>query len=445
MPKLPDFPKSLMESPLPTSNTSSYSDRLGDLSSPSLLDPLALHRKILAQNNKAALPTLPSSSSPSSSSSGLVQAAAAASAGGIAPSPSLYEMAALTQELDTQAITTKAKEVLLANNVGQKLFGESVLGLSQGSPKPWHMLSIKGREPFIRMQLWLNDPQNIEKLALLKSEKLAKRKRGLTAGSGASGDSNSSDRSSPADTSELSDQPIKKPAHSSARSKRRVSKWPSPWTLSLQRLHGARSISNWFHNHRMRLKQQLPGAAENLAILSGKEGMAFDPIKFRLLFHQRLIDISGNASASLAATAAAGNSEESMTTGNEGLDLRARHQSGDEEDEESSSTHPPIQSSGNSSSGSSSRSRRKAAAPQWVRPEWMEESGELSEKTTPNHNNNNSSSSSTNSPSSKSEPSTPSEEEEDEPMEAAAEDEEDCEEEIDAAAAAALSPRRRRE
>ena len=38
-----------------------------------------------------------------------------------APTPSLYEMAALTHELDTQAVTTKVKEILLANNVGQKV------------------------------------------------------------------------------------------------------------------------------------------------------------------------------------------------------------------------------------------------------------------------------------------------------------------------------------
>ena len=31
-------------------------------------------------------------------------------------------------------------------------------------PKPWHMLSIKGREPYVRMQLWLKDPNNVEKL-----------------------------------------------------------------------------------------------------------------------------------------------------------------------------------------------------------------------------------------------------------------------------------------
>ena len=38
-----------------------------------------------------------------------------------APSQSLYEMAALTHEMDTQAVTTKVKEILLANNIGQKV------------------------------------------------------------------------------------------------------------------------------------------------------------------------------------------------------------------------------------------------------------------------------------------------------------------------------------
>lgn len=60
-------------------------------------------------------------------------------------------------------------------SLGQRLFGESILGLTQGSvsdllsrPKPWHKLSLKGREPFVRMQLWLNDPQNVEKLRDMK-------------------------------------------------------------------------------------------------------------------------------------------------------------------------------------------------------------------------------------------------------------------------------------
>ena len=91
--------------------------------------------------------------------------------------PSMYEIAAMTTELDTLAITSKVKEVLQFHNLGQKLFGEAVLALSQGSvsellskPKPWHMLSLKGREPFIKMHMWLNDPHNLEKLRLFQSE-----------------------------------------------------------------------------------------------------------------------------------------------------------------------------------------------------------------------------------------------------------------------------------
>ena len=37
----------------------------------------------------------------------------------------VYEMAALTQDLDTQMITTKIKETLLANNIGQKVRSSS--------------------------------------------------------------------------------------------------------------------------------------------------------------------------------------------------------------------------------------------------------------------------------------------------------------------------------
>lgn len=68
--------------------------------------------------------------------------------------------------------------------LGQRLFGESILGLTQGSvsdllsrPKPWHKLSLKGREPFVRMQLWLNDPHNVDKLRdMKKMEKKGKLK-----------------------------------------------------------------------------------------------------------------------------------------------------------------------------------------------------------------------------------------------------------------------------
>ncbi|KAJ3604275.1 hypothetical protein NHX12_029016 [Muraenolepis orangiensis] len=87
----------------------------------------------------------------------------------------IQELVAMSSELDTYAITKKVKEVLTDNNLGQRLFGESILGLTQGSvsdllsrPKPWHKLSLKGREPFVRMQLWLNDPHNVDKLRDMK-------------------------------------------------------------------------------------------------------------------------------------------------------------------------------------------------------------------------------------------------------------------------------------
>ena len=56
-------------------------------------------------------------------------------------------------------------------SISQRLFGEHVLGLSQGSvsdllarPKPWSMLTQKGREPFIRMKIFSEDPEAVKKL-----------------------------------------------------------------------------------------------------------------------------------------------------------------------------------------------------------------------------------------------------------------------------------------
>ena len=98
------------------------------------------------------------------------------------PPPSVFEIAAMTQELDTLEITTKIKEVLQFNNLGQKLFGEAVLCLSQGSvsellskPKPWHLLSLKGREPFIKMHMWLIDPLSVSRLRLYQDQLKGKR------------------------------------------------------------------------------------------------------------------------------------------------------------------------------------------------------------------------------------------------------------------------------
>ncbi|KAL0610768.1 Homeobox protein cut-like 2 [Plecturocebus cupreus] len=77
--------------------------------------------------------------------------------------PEQYELY-MYREVDTLELTRQVKEKLAKNGICQRIFGEKVLGLSQGSvsdmlsrPKPWSKLTQKGREPFIRMQLWLSD------------------------------------------------------------------------------------------------------------------------------------------------------------------------------------------------------------------------------------------------------------------------------------------------
>ena len=133
MPKLPDFSRcGLLEPPMLPSSlrfgmnmppvsgipSSPGQDMLLDRSPP-ILDPLAIHRKLLSQQ-KAIRGTNGGGLTPTGnnlSSSGLANMMG----GNIPPSPSLYEMAALTNELDTQTVTTKVKEILLSNNVGQKV------------------------------------------------------------------------------------------------------------------------------------------------------------------------------------------------------------------------------------------------------------------------------------------------------------------------------------
>ena len=65
----------------------------------------------------------------------------------------------------------QVKESLSQFSISQRLFGESILGLSQGSvsdllarPKQFHMLTQKGKEPFIRMKMYLDDENAVHKL-----------------------------------------------------------------------------------------------------------------------------------------------------------------------------------------------------------------------------------------------------------------------------------------
>uniref|UniRef100_A0A8B9G5N2 Homeobox protein cut-like n=1 Tax=Amazona collaria TaxID=241587 RepID=A0A8B9G5N2_9PSIT len=199
----------------------------------------------------------------------------------------IQEIVAMSPELDTYSITKKVKEVLTDNNLGQRLFGESILGLTQGSvsdllsrPKPWHKLSLKGREPFVRMQLWLNDPLNVEKLRDMKKlEKKAylKRRYGLmSTGSDSESPSTRSECASPSlQPQDLSLLQIKKPRVVLAPEEKEALKkayqlepYPSQQTielLSFQLNLKTNTVINWFHNYRSRMRREMlvEGAPDN--------------------------------------------------------------------------------------------------------------------------------------------------------------------------------------
>ncbi|XP_078277721.1 homeobox protein cut-like 2 isoform X3 [Rhinoraja longicauda] len=190
----------------------------------------------------------------------------------------IQEMVAMSSELDTYTITKKVKEVLTDNNLGQRLFGESILGLTQGSvsdllsrPKPWHKLSLKGREPFVRMQFWLNDPFNVEKLRdMKKMEKKAylKRRYGLiNAGSDSDSPSTRSESVSPGVQQQVFHHyQVKKPRIVLAPEEKEALKnaylsepYPSQQTIESLASHLNRKTStviNWFHNYRSRVRRE---------------------------------------------------------------------------------------------------------------------------------------------------------------------------------------------
>ncbi|XP_069004291.1 cut-like homeobox 1b isoform X2 [Embiotoca jacksoni] len=189
---------------------------------------------------------------------------------------SIQEMVAMSPELDTYAITKKVKEVLTDNNLGQRLFGETILGLTQGSvsdllarPKPWHKLSLKGREPFVRMQLWLQDPHSVEKLMDMKRlEKKAYMKRRLSSLSdGHSVDGGLVGPDYVQGSQSPGQQHLKKPRVVLGPEEKEALKrayqqkpYPSPKTieeLASQLNLKTSTVINWFHNYRSRIRREL--------------------------------------------------------------------------------------------------------------------------------------------------------------------------------------------
>uniref|UniRef100_A0A8C9R056 Homeobox protein cut-like n=1 Tax=Scleropages formosus TaxID=113540 RepID=A0A8C9R056_SCLFO len=190
---------------------------------------------------------------------------------------SIQEMVAVSPELDTYVITKKVKEVLTDNNLGQRLFGETILGLTQGSvsdllarPKPWHKLSLKGREPFVRMQLWLSDPRNVEKLMDMKRmEKKAymKRRHSSVSESQPVDSVPTGGDFGPGSSPQHQQHQLKKPRVVLAPEEKEALKrayqqkpYPSPKTieeLANQLNLKTSTVINWFHNYRSRIRREL--------------------------------------------------------------------------------------------------------------------------------------------------------------------------------------------
>lgn len=200
--------------------------------------------------------------------------------------------------------------------------------MSQGSvsellskPKPWHMLSIKGREPFIRMQLWLNDPNSIEKLQTLKNERREANKRRRTHmedgftfkqydnplfnmpnNFNLTSSLSKNILGNQFASSNLSQQPAVKKARILFTEEQKealkiafaMDPYPSSTTaefLAKELNLSIRTITNWFHNHRMRLKQintSVGGDENPINFNIGRDNVSFDQTNFRKALAERL-------------------------------------------------------------------------------------------------------------------------------------------------------------
>ncbi|CAF0733169.1 unnamed protein product [Adineta ricciae] len=179
----------------------------------------------------------------------------------------------LPSSIDTEQLSSQVRELLFAYSIGQRVFGEAVLNLSQGTvseilskPRPWHSLSVKGREPYIRMYTWYNDTGNVQKLLAWKRERDALRRCRPPAPPKVTSQTDNGD-------SESGNNNPSSPANRPKRrylftdEQRRVLKQtfenePYPSQATLEQLVTDLSlpmnkIANWFHNSRMRAKTNI--------------------------------------------------------------------------------------------------------------------------------------------------------------------------------------------
>ncbi|KAI6240187.1 Homeobox protein cut-like [Aphelenchoides fujianensis] len=84
----------------------------------------------------------------------------------VEPFPITQEHFEKYSTMSTEDLVKDVKDYLGNNSISQRQFGEKILGLSQGSvsdllarPKSWEMLTQKGREPFIRMRIFLEEAE----------------------------------------------------------------------------------------------------------------------------------------------------------------------------------------------------------------------------------------------------------------------------------------------
>ncbi|XP_012942600.1 homeobox protein cut-like 1 [Aplysia californica] len=174
--------------------------------------------------------------------------------------------------MKTDDLGKKVKETLSQYSISQRLFGESVLGLSQGSvsdllarPKPWHMLTQKGREPFIRMQIFLEDADSIPKL-VSSQYRIPPDKLMRSSSRGSNEPAHRRRKSSMEDRCFDSPTQPKRPRvfftedqKDSLRQAYAQDPYPNQSTIEslAKSLNvGVKTVINWFHNHRMRAKQQ---------------------------------------------------------------------------------------------------------------------------------------------------------------------------------------------